>query len=713
VNQGPRQLKGRKLGDRRVRIERPHAAYFRYTGEGTLVAKESASVPRTSAGRLFARVRAVLFGRPLSIHEEITQRLSKTKALAIFSSDPISSSAYATEEILRALVVAGTGVLFLSLPIAAAVAILLAVVAISYRQIVHAYPSGGGDYAVARRNLPALGSLVVAGALLVDYVMTVAVSTASAAEQVISAVPDLHDFKLLIGVAAITLITIGNLRGLRESGNIFAIPTYLFVISALIMIGIGLYRVVVGGEGDGFVAPPPSGTPDPLQGVGLLLIIRAFASGSVALTGTEAIANGVPAFKPPEPKNAATTLGAVAILLAILFLGITFVADSFGILPTGEGETPKTVISQVAGVIYGEGSVPFYLFQTFTALILFLAANTSYNAFPRLGAILAQDGYMPRQFAFRGDRLAFTSGVVILSVVAITLLLAFGGETHALIPLYSVGVFIAFTVGQSGMIRHWLRERPRGWKWRLAINSFGCILTGLVAVVVMIAKAPTSLLVVIVIPILVGVMLFINRQYRASSKELAVRSDAVIRGPLREERVIVPVPGINRAVVQAVNVGLSIDPNVQAVLISDDPDEAATVRKRWERQLPEVPLVIVESPYRALVAPLLSYLDVLDRAWPADRQSPITFVVIPEYVARSWWERILYNQSAKRLRAALLGRPHTVVVNVPYRREEEPDKGAPGPTSTHEPPTQAPPTKAPPTTAPPTTAPPTEPPPPA
>jgi amino acid transporter len=672
VNERPKHLKGRKLGDRRVRIERPHAAYFRYSPEGTLVAKEAASVSRTPAGRLLARVRGVLFGRPLSIHEEITERLSKTKALAIFSSDPISSSAYATEEILRVLVLAGAGALFLSLPVAAGVAFLLAAVAISYRQIVHAYPSGGGDYAVARRNLPLLGSLVVAGALLVDYVMTVAVSTASAAEQVISAVPQLHDWKLVIGVVAILLITIGNLRGLRESGNIFAIPTYLFVVSALVMIAVGVFRVVINGEG---AAPAleDQGAPDLLSGVGIFLLIKAFASGSVALTGTEAIANGVPAFKPPESRNAAATLGAVAILLACLFLGITFVASSFGVLPTGEGETPKTVISQVAGVIYGEGTLLFYLFQTFTALILFLAANTSYNAFPRLAAILATDGYMPRQFSFRGDRLAFTSGVLILSVVAVALLLGFNGETHALIPLYSVGVFIAFTVGQSGMIRHWLRERPPGWRWRLAINTFGCALTALVAVVVMIAKAPTSLLVVVVIPILIGIMLFINRQYRASSKELAVRPDAVIRGPHREERVVVPVPGINRAVVQAVNVGLSIDPNIQAVLISDDPDEAAAIRRRWEKQLPEVPLVIVESPYRALVAPLISYLDVLDRGWPADKDAPITFVVIPEYVARSWWERILYNQSAKRLRAALLGRPHTVVVNVPYRREEPAD----------------------------------------
>jgi amino acid transporter len=667
VTESRRPLKGRKLGDRRVRVERPHAAFFRYSPEGQLVAKESASAPRTPAGRAFARFRSILFGRPLSIHEEITERLSKKKALAIFSSDPISSSAYATEEILRVLVLAGAGALLLSIPIAIAIALLIAIVSTSYRQEVYAYPSGGGDYAVARRNLPKLTALIVAGALLVDYVMTVAVSTASAVEQVISAVPQAADVRLVIGVSAIVLITLGNLRGLRESGNLFAIPTYLFVGSAMLMIAIGLYRVIVNGE---HAAPPEPlpGAPSTLQLVGVLLIIKAFASGSVALTGTEAIANGVPAFKPPEPKNAATTLTAVAIILAILFIGITFVADSFGVVPLDN--PPRTVISQVAAITYGHGTIFFYLFQTFTALILFLAANTSYNAFPRLGAILAKDGYMPRQFSFRGDRLAFTSGILILSAAAITLLVVFGGRTTALVPLYSVGVFIAFTIGQTGMVLHWRRERPAGWRRRLSINAFGAVLTGFVFVVVLVAKAPESLLVAVIIPILVAMMLFIRHQYEASNRELAVRPDIVVPTPHREERVIVPVPGITRAVVQAINVGRSIAPNVTAVLISDEPEEATLLRARWERQLPDVPLVIVESPYRALVAPLLAYLDVLDLAKPAGTEAPITFIVIPEYVARSWWERILYNQSAKRLRSALLGRAHTVVVNVPYRRED-------------------------------------------
>jgi len=664
-------LRGSKPGDRRIRVARPHAAYFRYTPEGTLVAKQAASAPRTKAGRTLARLRGVLFGRPLSIHDDIAERLTKTKALAIFSSDAISSSAYATEEILRVLVLAGAGALLLSLPIAVAIALLLAVVSTSYRQIGIAYPSGGGAYAVARANLPMITALIAAGALLIDYIMTVAVSTASAVEQVISAAPVVADWRIEIGVAAIVLITLGNLRGLRESGNIFAIPTYLFVVSALLMIGIGLYRTLVLGESAPPAAPLP-GAPNPLQPLGLLLILRAFASGSVALTGTEAITNGVPAFKPPEAKNAATTLTAMAILLAILFVGITFIADKFGIVAI-DVPTTKTVISQVAELAYGHGSIWFYLFQTFTALILFLAANTSFNAFPRLAAILAQDGYMPRQMSFRGDRLAFTSGIVILSILAIALLVAFGGNTTALIPLYSIGVFISFTISQYGMVLHWLKERSAGWRWRLGINGFGAICTALVSVVVLVAKFALGAWLIVVI---------IVREERQQQQHAAPvglnlagerRSEHGELGRVAqvEERVLIPVPGITRAVVQAINVGRSIAPDVTAVLVSDDPDEAARIRDRWERQLPDVSLVIVESPYRALVAPLLAYLDVVDGGRPADKEAPITFIVIPEYVARHWWEQVLFNQSAKRLRTALLGRAHTVVVNVPYRREDD------------------------------------------
>lgn len=662
-------LHGRKPGDRRVRVERPHAQFFRYSGPGTLVAREAASQPRTRTGRAVQRFRQALFGRPLSIYEDLAERLSKVKALAIFSSDAISSSAYATEEILRVLVLAGASALFLGIPIAIAIALLLTVVSISYRQEIFAYPSGGGDYAVARANLPRVFALIVAGALLVDYIMTVAVSTSSAVEQVISAIPALTDIRVEIAAVAIVLIMLGNLRGLRESGNIFAIPTYLFAGATLLMIGIGLFRILVLGEHQAPPEPLP-GQLDPLQAIGWLLLIRAFASGSVALTGTEAIANGVPAFKPPEARNAAATLTAMAILLGILFVGITFVANSFGVVPVDQPAV-KTVISQVAAAIYGDSTIAFYLYQAFTALILFLAANTSFNAFPRLAAILARDGYMPRQFNFRGDRLAFTSGIVILAIAAIVLIAAFGGITTALIPLYAVGVFIAFTIGQVGMVRHWLAERSPGWRHKLIINGFGALLTSVVFVVVLVAKAPTSLLVAVIIPILVLLMMFIQRQYQASARHLAVRPDQVIVGPHRAERVIVPVSGINRAVIQAVNVGRSISADVRAVLISDEPEEAAALREQWERQLPDVTLVIVESPYRALVGPMLSYLQVLDQSWPDDKEQPVTFVVIPEYVARNWWERLLYNQSANRLRRALIGRPHTVVVNVPYRREDD------------------------------------------
>jgi amino acid transporter len=610
-----------------------------------------------------ARVRAVLFGRPLSIHEEISERLSKTKALAIFSSDAISSSAYATEEIVRVLVLAGAGALFLSLPIALAIAFLLAVVSTSYRQIGTAYPSGGGAYAVARANLPMITALIAAGALLVDYVMTVAVSTASAVEQVISAVPAIEAERVLLGVVAIMLITVGNLRGLRESGNIFAIPTYLFVGSSLLMIAIGVYRIVVLGESSPLPTPLP-GAPDPLQPLGVLLILRAFSSGSVALTGTEAITNGVPAFKRPEARNAATTLTAMALLLGVLFVGITFIADRLGVVAIDEPAT-RTVISQVAARIFGDGSIAFYAFQAFTALILFLAANTSFNAFPRLAAILANDGYLPRSFAFRGDRLAFTSGIVILSAVAIGLLALFGGNTTALIPLYSVGVFISFTISQSGMVKHWLAERVPGWRWRLGLNGLGAVLTGLVTVVVLVAKAPTSLLVAVVIPLLVGMMLFINRHYRASAESLAVKAEGVLPARRRRERAIVPVPGIDRAVVQAVNVARSMADEVRAVIVSESPADALALRDEWDARVPEVPLDIVESPYLALAEPMVAYLDSLDEGVP-DGDAPVTFVILPTFVARHWWERPLYNQSTRKLRAALIGRPHTVVVDVPY-----------------------------------------------
>ena len=650
-------------------MARPHAPYFRYTGPGQLVAKPAANLALTPTGRFVARLRAVIFGRPLSTEEEIGERLSKTKALAIFSSDAISSSAYATEEILRVLLLAGASAMLMSIEVAIAITVLLTVVSVSYRQVCRAYPNGGGAYIVARTNLAPIFGLIAAASLLIDYVMTVSVSTAAAIVQIQSVIPAAYDVRIEIAFVAISLITIANLRGLRESGNIFAVPTYLFVGLALVIVAIGLVNIIGGTVVPVVPEPDAVPIPSPTETLGMLLLLKAFAGGSVALTGVEAIANGVPAFKPPEAKNAANTMTAMAILLGILFVGLTLFAVQYGLRPTEAGGA--SIVALVARTAFGDGSALFVTFAASTALILFLAANTSFNAFPRLAAILAEDGYMPRQFSFRGDRLAYSWGIVLLAAIAFGIIWAFGGDTHALIPLYSVGVFLCFTLSQAGMVRHWLRVREAGWHWRLTVNAIGGILTALVLGIVVFEKfADGAYLVVILVPALVGLMLFIKHQYSRSARELAVPPGLVVGRPHREERVVVPIPGLNRAVVQAINVGRSIDEDVRAVYITDDLASAVQLRADFERQVPDVQLVVVESPYRALVGPLLAYLDVLDTAWPPDKEAPITFVVIPEYVARSWWERILYNQAAKRLRTVLLGRPHTVVVAVPYRRED-------------------------------------------
>jgi amino acid transporter len=665
---GRRPLQGRKIGDRRVRVDRPHSPYFRYTGAGMLTAKEAATAPRTGVALVWSNLRRSLFGRPLSNEDEVLERLPKKLALPIFSSDAISSAAYAPDEILIALFAGGMLALQYSVGIALAIALMLAVVSTSYRQVCRAYPSGGGAYAVAKENLGQIFGLIAAGALMIDYVMTVAVSTASAVAQAYSVWPGLYNIRIEIGIASIALITIGNLRGLRESGNIFALPTYLFVGLALLTIGIGMARAMTGQLP--IVPVPPQVPPPGTEVLSIFLLLRAFAGGSVALTGVEAIANGVPAFKPPESKNAANTMTMMAILLGVLFVGFMFLADRMGFRPAVIGGGP-TAIAQLGTAVFGDGSPLFVALQVATALILFLAVNTSFNAFPRLAAILAGDGYMPRQFGFRGDRLAYSYGIVILAGVAGLLLIAFQGDTHLLIPLYSVGVFVCFTLSQVGMVRHWIVDHGSGWRWRAVVNAFGGLLTLVVLIVVVSVKfAGGAWLVVVLVPILVGLMLFIHRQYATSARALALRPDQVVAPPHREERVVVPISGLSRAVVQAVNVGRSISSDVRAVLVVDDHAYAEQVRDEWARQVPGVSLVIVESPYRALTGPFLSYLDVLDQAWSPDKDAPITFVVIPEYVPRHWWERILYNQTTSQLRRALLGRPNTVITNVPYRGEE-------------------------------------------
>ncbi len=625
-------------------------------------AKPKASAPTTPVGRAYMRIRRALIGAPLATEQEIDERLTKKKALAIMSSDAISSSAYASEEILNILVLAGVAALALTLPIAIAIAALLAIVAISYRQIGYAYPSGGGAYAVGSANLPKIFALIAAAALLIDYVMTVAVSTSSAIEQLYSAFPSLYPIRVEISVAAIGLILLGNLRGLRESGNIFALPTYIYIGSAVFVVGAGLFKAMVlhdpaaAGYHAGSVATPEGG----FQALTILLVLRAFAGGSVALTGTEAIANGVPAFKPPEAQNAARTLVAMAALLAVIFIGVTAVAVTYGILPGGTQSVPALVAR--AGV--GTGPM-FYVFQASAALILILASNTSFNAFPRLAAILAQDSYFPRAFAFRGDRLAFSAGIFLLAAVAALLLVAFDADTAALIPLYSVGVFVSFTISQTGMVKHWYLEHGSGWRSRLVTNAFGAILTGIVAVVVASVKfSEGAWMVVVLIPIIVVVMLLIHREYAHEAAELVVREDVVFGQPHRRQRVIVPVPGLTRAVVRAIAFGRTLSSDVRAIFVTDDLEAGERLRARFERQLPGIPLVIVESPYRQLVGPLVTYLDVMETD-----PDTITIVVVPEFIVRHWWERVLHNRTAERLRHALIGRPDTVVALVPYRKD--------------------------------------------
>jgi amino acid transporter len=675
---GRRPLQGRKRADRRVRVERPHAPYFRYTGPDTLVAKEAASVPRTGPGRAFARVRAIVFGRPISLHEELSERLNVFTGLAVFASDNISSSAYATEEIMRVLVIAGAGALVLTMPITIGIVIVLAIVVTSYQQTVAAYPHGGGSYIVAKDNLGTRPGLVAAGALLTDYVLTVAVSIAAGVAALTSIVPELFAYRVELGVALVVLIAMINLRGIRESGAFFSIPTYVYLVSILGLLGFGLFRYATGTMPD--YQAPAGWLPPATESLGILLILRAFSSGSVALTGTEAVSNGVPAFKPPEARNAQLVLILMGVFFGAIFLGMSFLAGQLGIIPDPTEQV--TVVSQLTSAFVGADSPYLYLVQVSTAVLLVLAANTAFADFPRLSSILARDGFLPRVFQFRGDRLAFSYGIIVLAAVAVLLVVAFGGSVAALIPLYTVGVFVAFTLSQTGMVRRWRRLRAEvpTWRRKATINGIGAITTGIVAVEVAASKFLLGAWVVLIlIPVLVALMLFIERQYRASAVALWVRPDAAIPRGRREQRVLVPVPGINRAVVQAINVGRSIAPDVRAVLVSDDPAEAARIRGQWEHQLADVPLVFVESPYRALVGPLLAYLDVLDQSWPPDKEAAITFVVIPEYVASSWWERILYNQSANRLRRALIGRPHTVVVNVPYRRDEPETTGPTSP----------------------------------
>jgi len=702
---------GARLGGNYLRRNLSLSARFRQRGENVVEATERALEPQSGTGRITARVKRALIGGRLTTAQQIHERLTKVKALAVLSSDAISSVAYGTEASLGILIAAGLGILHVNLMIGAIIALLMLIVGTSYWQTIHTYPHGGGSYIVARDNLGDWPGLIAAAALLIDYVLTVSVSVAAGVGALVSAITPLTSLAVPLGVFFIALIMVINLRGIRESGSIFAAPTYLFVVSFLIMILAGVLHAATSPGGLFSAAPLPQ---HPIsfygwesQKFGVLLVLTAFASGCSAMTGVEAISNGVPAFKPPESRNASRTLAVMIGILATLYLGTTYLAWRFSVIPYAT-QNP-TLDSQIARILFvGPFAWMYFVVQFATLLILVLAANTSFADFPRLSSILARDGFLPHQFSFRGDRLAFSTGIGVLAVLSIVLLVIFNGNTDALINLYALGVFTAFTLSQSGMVIRWLRLKDAaggGWRRSLAINLIGAIATGIVALVIMISKFDRGAwIVVLLVPLLVFMFRGISRHYTTVHKQTEALT------PLQAEEVrhimLVPIAELNRPALQSLAYARSLTPRVIAVHVSLDDDEEASFRADWARWvegrqerlasiaehegaplnagsrdgvpheraaalLKKAPrLVVIRSPYRSLVSPLKAYIDTLRDA----NVSATVSVILPEFVPAHWWERILHNQTALRLKLALYADPGVVVVNVPHhlRRVAQP-----------------------------------------
>lgn len=651
--------RGTHPGDRYVQVVRRHTDDLRPVRLGFLVAGEQSLAGMSELRRLFVRTKRLLIGVPLTTASAAHERLTKVKALAVLSSDALSSVAYATEEILRVLLLAGLGAMTLSLPIGAAIVALLIIVGLSYRQTIKAYPHGGGSYIVAKDNLGETPALIAGGALLVDYVLTVAVSISSAVAAMVSAFPGIHDHLVLTGAGFIVLITLLNLRGIRESGSIFAIPTYLFILAIMTMIVLGIAR----NAADGFEVHEP--TREAMVGtgsIGVFLILRAFSSGCAALTGVEAISDGVPAFQKPEWNNARTTLTWMIGILAVTFAGITFLAHQYGAVPMRHAETGyETVVSQIARSVFGGTNIAYYGMQLATMSILVLAANTAYSDFPRLAYFMARDRYMPSQFTFRGDRLAYSFGIVTLGVLSLAVLAIFNGETERLIPLYAVGVFTSFTLSQLGMVVRWQRLKEQGWRTSRLVNGLGATATGVVALVVATTKfTGGAWMVIVLIPLLVMTFRSIHRHYAVAATELQPTT------PIRSEEIhlvaVVPVSSLNRVTLQTLALARSISDTVTAVHVTADEEAITVMQDAWSELQTDVPLVIIESPYRSLVGPLISYIMELQQQVPGTTIN----VVLPEYIPGHWWEQILHNQTALRIKAALLFRPGIVVTSVPY-----------------------------------------------
>ena len=656
---------GRRVGDRYVRIVRPVGTGIRGHG-GSYVATEETMESTGRHGRAWQGTLRALIGRRLQTEAEAEERVGVETGLPILASDNVSSSAYATEEAMRILAVAGAAALALTMPIAIAVTCVLAIVVLSESRVIRAYPNGGGSYLVARENHGIIAGLVAASALLIDYVLTVAVSAAAGVAAISSFVPELHEHRVLVGLAFIAVLALANLRGVREAGLLFAAPTYAYVVAMLGLLGFGFFRIATGD------IPAAVTPPDPFDRTGttalsVLLVLRAFASGSVGLTGSEAVANGVPSFKRPETRNAVITLLLMGTIFATIFLGLTYLATRIGIAP--DRSELETVNSMITRSVVGDASPYYYFVQITTALILMLAANTGFTGFPRLASVLANDRFMPRHFADVGSRLAFNTGILALAVVAGGILAAFGGSVNALVPLYTIGVFLAFTLSQSGLVRRWWRLRNSGWRLSMVINSLGAVVTGTVLVVVAVTKFQLGAwMVLLLLPLLVSLLYFINRHYATVQDALVLTGSEQQLPRLGAPVVIVPIARLDRAALQALAFARSVSPHVKAVHVSGSRASAEEFRRRWQRLNTEIDLDVVESPYRSLMAPLLKYIDAIDKS--DDR--PIT-VVLSEFVPRHWWEWLLHSQTAMRLKASLLFRPNTIVIDVPYHFQDTAD----------------------------------------
>ncbi len=600
-------------------------------------------------------LKRALLGQPIETERDNEERLIKTLALAVFSSDAISSVAYATEEILLVLVVAGSGALALSLPVAVAIVALLTILIASYRQVITAYPNGGGAYVVASENFGHKAGLIAGASLLIDYTLTVAVSIASAVANITSAVPVLHDYRVPIGIAFVLLIMLANLRGVKESGKLFAIPTYSFISGLFLMLGSGFVQYFFG-HPHVESARIVSSTLEPIT---IILVLKAFSSGCAALTGVEAISNGVTAFRKPEAKNARTTLLWMALILGSIFLGITELTHIFHLVPSHN----ETVLSQLGRTIFGTGPV-YYFIQAATALILIVAANTSFAGFPRVSSLMAADGFMPRQLMNKGNKLAFSNGILMLAFFSIVLLVIFGGETHRLIPLYAIGVFTSFTLSQSGMVKHWYRERGQGWVNKAIINGLGTVTTFVVLLVIGSTKfMHGAWIVVLIVPILITIFMTIKRHYNSIAEQLSLCNLRPPK-PIRNW-VIMCIGGVHCGTLQALRYAKMIsgenDVNVMYVNINSTPP--TDLLNKWEKYGFSTPIEVVKSPYRDVIGPIIQRIREIHEENPDD----FITIVVPEFICKKWWQHLLHNQTAWILKTRLMFWPNVIITSVPYQ----------------------------------------------